>query len=232
MKILIAEDDPHIRAGIVELLEEEGYTLVEARDGQDAIEAFQRHAPDLVILDIMMPRHNGYDVCRTIRKNNAHTPVLFLSAKAEEIDKVIGLELGADDYIAKPFGTKELIARIRALFRRIQEPAPTKITSPISATPFTMHDLHIFPAELRARRHTQEIEISPRDLHILLLLHQQQGKVVDRNTLFDICWGMDYTPNSRTLDQHISQLRKKIETDPRSPSIIRTVHGVGYRYDP
>lgn len=232
MKILIAEDDTHIRAGIVELLEDEGYTLIEARDGQDAIDAFHRHNPDLVILDIMMPRYNGYDVCRAIRKHNTHIPVLFLSAKSEEIDKVIGLELGADDYLTKPFGTKELIARVRALFRRTQEPSPPKSPSPISAAPFVMHDLHIFPAELRARRDQKEIEISQRDLHILLVLQQQQGKVVDRNRLFDACWGMDYTPNSRTLDQHISQLRKKIEIDPRSPTIIRTVHGVGYRYDP
>ncbi|MCB9640468.1 MAG: response regulator transcription factor [Myxococcales bacterium] len=233
MKILIAEDDPHIRAGIVEIFEDEGYTPLEASDGIEAIELFEKKSPDFVILDIMMPRCNGYDVCRAIRKKNTQVPVIFLSAKSEEIDKVLGLELGADDYISKPFGVKELVARVRALLRRVQIPAPTSDPSnPITTPPFTMQDLQILPDALRAKREEQEIELSLRDLQILTLLHQQQGKVVDRNTLFDICWGIHYAPNSRTLDQHISQLRKKVELDPRSPTIIRTVHGVGYRYDP
>ncbi|MCH8960950.1 MAG: response regulator transcription factor, partial [Bacteroidetes bacterium] len=139
----------------------------------------------------------------------------------------VGLELGADDFIVKPFGVKEVVARIRAVTRRcfaLRAPAP-------DGEPFTLGDLEVIPTELRARRGGAVIDLSLRDLSILRLFHDRPGAVLDRNTIFNRCWGVDYFPNSRTLDQHISQLRKRIERDPRSPEIIRTVHGAGYRYD-
>ena len=227
MKVLIAEDDVHTRRGLAEILEAEGYRTVAAHDGWEAVALFEREKPDFICLDIMMPGRNGYDVCRDIRQQNPTVPIIFISAKSEEIDKILGLELGADDFIVKPFGVKEVIARIRAVTRRCFG-AQTASTSP---APFTMGDLEVIPDELRARRGREVIELSLRDLKILTLLHNHQGKVVDRNTFFNECWGLEHIPNSRTLDQHIAQLRKRIERDPKNPLIIHTVHGVGYRYD-
>ena len=227
MKVLIAEDDDHTRAGLGEILQSEGYEVVLASEGDEALELFARESPDFVCLDIMMPRADGYAVCREIRRRSPTVPVIFISAKSEEIDKVLGLELGADDFIVKPFGVREVVARIRAVTRRCiaaRQPSETK-------HPFTIGDLTVLPAELRATRGEQVIELSLRDVAILRLFKENEGKVLDRNTIFNHCWGIDYLPNSRTLDQHISQLRKRIEVDAQNPQIIRTVHGVGYRWD-
>ena len=226
MKVLIAEDDLHTRQGLAEVLESEGYTVVQASNGAEALAAFQQHQPDFVCLDIMMPRMNGFDVCRQIRSQRLAVPIVFISAKGEEIDKVLGLEIGADDFIVKPFGVKEVVARIRAVTRRCQA------SSPHASEPFSLDDLLVFPAELRARRGSEEIELSLRDVKILELFHTHGGQVLSRNVIFNECWGERYLPNSRTLDQHISQLRKRIELDPKSPRIIRTVHGAGYCYQP
>ena len=227
MKVLIAEDDEHIRNGLAEVLEGEGYQTLAARDGEEALDIYAREKPDFVCLDIMMPGVDGYEVCRRIRARDASVPVIFISAKSEEIDRVVGLELGADDFIMKPFGVREVIARIRAVTRRCMA-ARKPDMRPSS---FTLEDLEVFPVELRARRGDAVIDLSLRDVKILELLHCRKGEVVDRNTFFDVCWGMHHMPNSRTLDQHISQLRKRIERDAKNPVIIRTVHGVGYRYD-
>ena len=227
MKILIAEDDQYIREGLRDLLEAEGYQTVLAVDGAEAVAKYHEATPHLVLLDIMMPGKDGYTVCREIRSHSSQVPVIFLSAKSEEIDRVIGLELGADDYIMKPFGTREVVARIRAVTRRsLATQSPEG-----KARVLQLGDLEVYPAELRAKREEDRIDLSLRDVSILELLHDNRGKVVDRNTLFDHCWGQTYLPNSRTLDQHISKLRKLIEKDPQNPEIIRTVHGVGYRYD-
>ncbi len=228
MKILIAEDDRHIREGLQDLLEGEGYQTFAAVDGMDAVQQYHAQAPHLVLLDIMMPHKDGYSVCREIRSHSAQVPVIFLSAKSEEIDRVVGLELGADDYIMKPFGTREVVARIRAVTRRCLATQAPQGNNPRL---LKLGDLELYPEELRARRGEQRIDLSLRDVTILELLHANRGKVVDRNTLFDHCWGQRYLPNSRTLDQHISKLRKLIELDPQNPQIIRTVHGVGYRYE-
>ena len=227
MKILVAEDDGHTRAGLQAIFEAEGYQVVTASDGRSALELFTREQPDCVCLDIMMPGLSGYDVCREIRRHDPSVPVILISAKSEEIDTVVGLELGADDFIVKPFGVKEVVARIRAVTRRrVATFAPSA-----RPTPFRIGDLEVSPSELRARRGGDTIELSLRDVKILTLLHEQKGSVVSRDTFFNRCWGLDHVPNSRTLDQHIAQLRKRIEVNAASPSIILTVHGVGYRYD-
>ena len=226
MKLLLAEDDPLTRRALVEIFSTEGFDVTAVEDGRKAIEAFDRAKPDLVCLDIMMPGASGYEVCRHIRSIDPRVPLLFVSAKSEEIDTVLGLELGADDFIVKPFGTAAILARIRAVLRRAR-PAP----APREQTHFRIGDLDVFPDELRARRGRQEIDLVPRDIKILRLLLDRQGRVVDRNTLLDICWGLDFFPNSRALDQHISQLRKKVERDAADPRIILTVHGIGYRHD-
>ncbi len=225
MKVLLAEDDRLIRNGLSEVFQGEGYEVLEAFDGHTALSLFRRHSPDFVCLDIMMPKLDGYQVCRAIRQLNAHVPVVFITAKSEEIDKVLGLDLGADDFIVKPFGAKEIVARMRTILRRCCQ------ASDDPSHPFVMDDLEVWPQQLRARRGEKIIDLSQRDVMILRLLHEKCGQAVDRLTLFNHAWGLDYLPNSRTLDQHISQLRKRIEQDPSTPRIIRTVHGVGYRFD-
>lgn len=228
MKVLIAEDDHYMIDAIVDILEGEGYTTIAAKDGREALDHFFARAPDFVCLDIMMPRLNGYDVCREIRKSGSDVPIIFLSAKSEEIDKVLGLELGADDYIMKPFGMKEFVARLRAISRRYMARRPERERAQV----FRMADLDVMPEELRARRADGEvIELSLREVSILSVLYQHRGQVMSRDQLFSACWGGDHYPNSRTLDQHVSQLRKKIERDPKAPEIVLTVRGVGYRFD-
>ena len=226
MKVLVAEDDTNIRLGLMEVLEKEGYQPIGAADGHAALDVFSKESPDFVCLDIMMPGINGYDVCREIRKDNPSVPIIFISAKSEEIDRVLGLELGADDFIMKPFGIREVVARIRAVTRRVMRTA-----EPAPSSHFTMGGLDVFPRELRAKRGDTAIDLSLREVKILELLHTHHGEVIDRDTFFNHCWGLDYAPNSRTLDQHIAQLRKKVEPDPKNPQLIRTVHGAGYRFD-
>lgn len=176
-----------------------------------------------------MPKINGYDVCKAIRKEDQQVPIIFLSAKSEEIDKVLGLELGADDYISKPFGVREVIARIRAVTRRANY-FSSKSADQNEITEFKIADLVVYPSELKALRDNKQIELSPRDIRILKLFSEYKGKVLDRDKIYDAGWGVSHMPNSRTLDQHISQLRKRIERDPGRPEIIRTVHNAGYRY--
>ena len=226
MKVLIAEDDKLTRDGLAEILTDEGYEVVLAENGEQAIQKYQQVRPNFVCLDVMMPRMSGYEACRQIRDVDAHVPIIFISAKSQEIDKVAGFELGADDFIVKPFGVKEVMARIRAITRRCMDREPST-----KNRPFTMADLEIRPAELRAIRGEQVFDLSLRDLQILRLLHERSGEPVSRQTIFEECWGLKNVRNSRTLDQHVSQLRKRIEVDPKSPQIIRTVHGVGYRYE-
>ncbi len=227
MKVLLAEDDQLIRDGLAEILEREGYQVIHAADGEAALALFSSATPDFVCLDIMMPKASGYEVCKAMRAARPTVPIIFISAKSEEIDKVVGLELGADDYIVKPFGVQEVVARIRAVTRRCFSATHESTT----ATVLHMGDLDIYPHELRARRGDTTIELSLRDISILSLLHDNRGVALSRNVIFDHCWGDLYIASSRTLDQHVSQLRKRIERDPKSPVIIRTVHGVGYRYD-
>lgn len=228
MKILVAEDDTNIREGLCEIFQSEGFETLEAANGKEALEKYESEQPDFICLDIMMPDISGYDVCRHIRKKNMRIPIIFISAKSEEIDKVLGLELGADDYIVKPFGLREVIARIRAVTRRhMLVSAPER-----QDEKFLIGDLTVYPAQLlAAREEGVNVELSLRDVRILKLLHDHKNKVVDRNMLLDECWGKHIMPESRTVDQHISQLRKRIEKDPQNPAIIRTVHGVGYKYE-
>ena len=230
MNVLLAEDDDAIRQGLVEVLSSEGYHVIEARDGEEAITLFStaKDKPELALLDIMMPKKNGYDVCREILKQQPGTPVIFISAKSEEVDRVVGLELGADDFIPKPFGVREVIARIRAVTRRaIRQRAPDRREPEC----VKIGPLEVYPQELRAKKGSEMLELSLRDVRILLLLNRERGRVVTREMLFNQCWDMNFLPNSRTIDQHISKLRKRVEDDAANPTLIRTVHGVGYRIE-
>lgn len=228
MKILVAEDDPLTREALIACLEGEGFVVSAAANGHEALEHWQSESPDLVCLDIMMPGLDGYEVCRRIRATRSRVPVVFLSAKSEEIDVVVGLELGADDFVRKPFGRHELLARIRSALRRSSGTETTNGSRPRES--FDMGPLLIYPKELRAERGAETIELTPREVAILTLLQERRGEAVDRDTLLDRCWGLDYFPESRTLDQHIAKLRKKIGDGVGEAGLIETVRGVGYRF--
>jgi len=227
MRVLIAEDDATMRNGLIEILESEGYDVVAAEDGARALERWTDERADFVLLDIMMPERSGYDVCREIRRKDQDVPIVFLSAKSEEIDKVLGLELGADDFIMKPFGMRELVARVRAISRRCYQRS-----APRAAATFQIGGIEVVPGELRATLpNGAVVELSLREVSLLATFAANPGVVLDRDLLFGACWGGGKYPNSRTLDQHIAKLRKKIEYDRKAPAIIRTVRGVGYRYE-
>lgn len=223
MNILVADDDPLTLEALTACLKSEGFSTAAASNGREALAIFDQQKADLVCLDIMMPEVDGYEVCRRIRARDATVPVLFLSAKNEEIDVVVGLELGADDFIRKPFGKHELLARVKSALRR------ARARNESTRVSFMMHDLEVWPQELRAVRGTEEIELSPRETAMLRLLYEMRGRPVDRDTFLERCWGLDYS-NSRTLDTHVATLRKRIEKDPANPEIIETVRGVGYRF--
>jgi len=221
MNILIAEDDPLTLDALATCMESDGFTTLRAADGHEAIKLWRSEKPDLLCLDIMMPGVDGYEVCRRVRESDRSIPILFLSAKNQEIDIVAGLDLGADDFIRKPFTRSEVMARVRAALRRSG--------SRDASDHFIIGDLTVKPAPLLALRGEKSIELTPREISILRLLHDHRGEPVTRDAFLDTCWGVDYFPDSRTLDQHIFLLRKKIETDPANPRIIQSVRGVGYR---
>lgn len=230
VRILVAEDDENIRIGLMDTLESEGYQVEEASDGEEAMTLFQSRVFDLVILDIMMPGMNGYDVCRAIRKENESVPIIMLTAKGEEIDKVVGLQLGADDYITKPFGVHEFLARVAAVLRRsMLNPAESAPESGGSDR-FFIGDAEVDAREYRVRKGGESRSLSERELRLLQFFHAHPNEVLSRDALLNGVWGIDYFGTTRTLDQHVARIRKKIESDPGKPGIITTVHGVGYRY--
>ncbi len=227
ISILLAEDDTDLRLGLIDLLEIEGYRVLPCADGAQALSRYQQEKPDLLLLDVMMPEKSGYDLCREIRKTDSWTPIILITAKGEEIDKVVGLELGADDYITKPFGLHELRARVAAVLRRTtNQRQGQKVELPDR---LTLGDAVIDRKNYRLTRDGQIYSLTPRELKLLEALCTQPDQVHSRNDLLNAAWGIDYFGTTRTLDQHIAQLRKKLETDPAEPQIILTVHGVGYR---
>ncbi|MDI1250818.1 MAG: response regulator transcription factor [Lacunisphaera sp.] len=229
-KILIAEDDANIRLGLIATLESEGYAVTAAVDGAQALKLFPQEKFDLVILDVMMPRHSGYDVCRELRGGGSAVPILMLTAKGEEIDKVVGLKLGADDYVLKPFGVHELLARVEALLRRARASGPA--LSAVELPPV----FRLGAAEIDRRKFTATVAgrttaLTAREMKLAEVFAAHPGAVLTRDALLNAGWGVDYFGTTRTLDQHVAQLRKKVEPAPDEPKAIVTVHGVGYRYD-
>lgn len=253
MKALVAEDDLYTLEALKAILEGEQWSVTACSDGAEAAAAFIPGVFDLVCLDVMMGGLSGYEVCRAVRRVDQRVPVLFISAKSEEIDKVLGLELGADDFVVKPFGVREVLARIHALVRRNRlgdsgstshaaaslatEPAATE-DSPADR-PFTFGPWRVHPLELRAQRTEPgiaggeaRVDLLPREVSMLRLLVSRPGQVISRAQFFRACWDLENPPLSRTLDQHIVHLRRKLEVQPGRPRLIRTVQGVGYRHEP
>lgn len=237
-RVLIAEDEIAIREGLVDLLESEGFAVTAVADGESAVEAWKAGGIDLALLDIMMPRLSGYDVCREIRRRDSCVPVIFLSAREEEIDKVLGLELGADDYVVKPFGVRELVARVKAALRRADALGARGNGNAEggAGTPFSFGDCTVDPArftvEVTRDGRVERQDLTAREVDLLRWFHSSPDAVHSRESLLERFWGVSYGGTTRTLDQHIAKLRQKIEADTANPRHILTVHGVGYRFVP
>ena len=225
--VLVVEDDAHIRLGLCDALRAEGYEVSECGNGSQALPLLRQSRLDLVILDIMLPGKSGYDLCREIRAAKNRIPILMLSAKGQEIDKVVGLELGADDYVTKPFSLRELLARVHALLRRA-EPGAESVALPAE---IAFGKVRIDCKALRGKRGREAIELTPRELKVLALLFRERGNAVSREVILNEVWGIEYFGTTRTLDQLIVKLRQKIEDTPGEPRHLLTVHSLGYRLD-
>lgn len=223
VKVLIIEDEPNMVLGLKDSCEYEGYEVCVARDGKEGLEKAATEKPDIILLDVMLPLMSGIDVCRTLRTRGIETPILMLTARGQEIDKVVGLEVGADDYVTKPFGVKELLARIRAHLRR----AAKRV---VEIESFTFGEVELNFRKYTARKGGRALELSAREFEILRYLIRRRGEIVTRDQLLDEVWGYDSTPVTRTVDNHIARLRQKIEQDPSEPRHIITVHRLGYRF--
>lgn len=222
-KILIIEDDPTIIQGLKEALQEEHYKVLTEEDGEEGFRRAKRETVDLILLDVMLPGKNGSEVCRDLRRDGIMTPILMLTSKGAEIDKVTGLELGADDYVTKPFSMRELIARIKALLRRQQE-----IVKEISVTSFG--DVAVDFKKQEIVKGEKMLKMSAKEFQLLRYFLEREGQVISRAHLLDDVWGYDSMPTTRTVDNYILSLRKKIETHPSKPKHLLTVHTAGYKF--
>ena len=231
IRILIAEDNTVMREGLTQLLASHGASCIQAATGQSAYDVYHKEKPDFCILDIMMEDFDGFQLCAAIRGENPEVPILFLSARRTPVDRITGLDIGADDYMVKPFDPNELVARIRSIMRRFSHHNLDRKFSAIVDGCLIMGDLLVFPGQMKAERAGVEIALTKREIRILQLLFIKRDQVTTRDALLDFCWGLDHLPNSRVLDQAVAALRKKIEVDPTDPKIILTIRGGGYRFD-
>ncbi|MGH3442342.1 MAG: response regulator [Nitriliruptorales bacterium] len=223
-RILLVEDEPAIAEGLRASLEAEGFEIGWVRDGRQAVPAWERGRPDLVVLDLMLPGRSGTEICRDLR-SRSDVPIIMLTAKSAEVDRVVGLELGADDYVTKPFSTRELVARIRAVLRRgrpaLPAEAPTAVESAGVRVDRARHEVTV---------EGDPVDVPPKEFDLLEYLVENAGLVLTRGQLIDEIWGPDYVGDTKTLDVHIRRLRTRVERDPHDPERITTVRGVGYRF--
>ena len=223
-KILVIEDEPDLAMGLKDNLEFEGYTVFIAHNGEDGLDLAVKEQPHCVLLDIMLPGMDGFDTCHAIRKNNIRAPILMLTALSTEVDKVKGLDLGADDYITKPFNLKELMARIRAALRRFEPVLTGK-----KRRKFKVGRATVLLDRSMIQIEDEDIPLGHYETQILEMLSQEPGSIIDRQQLLSEIWGLDNEPMNRSVDNHIVSLRRKIEEDPKRPRHIITVHGFGYK---
>jgi len=223
-KILVIEDEPDMVRGLQDNLTFEGYEVLVETEGPDGLRRALSEQVDLILLDLMLPKMSGYDVCKKIRENGIATPIIMLTARGQEIDKVLGLELGADDYVAKPFSLRELLARIRAVLRRSESSGGQPIET------YSFGNVVLNFKHYQASKSGEELVLTPKEFEILRHLISNRGKTVSRADLLDKVWGLESYPTTRTVDNHILKLRKKIEDDPASPDFIISVHGMGYKF--
>jgi DNA-binding response OmpR family regulator len=223
--ILIIEDDPAISLGLRKNLSFEGYRVLTATDGEKGLELAFDAKPDLILLDVMLPGVNGFEICRTIRRHDSTVPILIISAKDQEIDKIMGLELGADDYIAKPFSVREVVARVKAALRRA-----TALEQEVEVLRFGENEIDFQGRSLKVDG--KEIDVSPREFDLLDYMAKNPNRVLARDQILNRVWGYDYYGTARTIDNFIQKLRRKVEQDPENPRHIVTVRGVGYKFVP
>ena len=228
-KILVVEDDPHILLGLEEVLRSDGFEVATCNRGDKAMDALVRHRPALMVLDVMLPGVSGYDICKQVRAKKINTPILMLTAKGQEIDKVVGLDLGADDYVTKPFGVRELLARIHALLRRSSDVTGGATCAPAT---FQIGLASIDSKTFQLSRGRTVEELTAKELKLLQLFFTHPGEVMSRDRLLNEVWGYNYFGTTRTLDQVIVQLRKKLGDNGSLPKHLVTVHGVGYKLTP
>jgi DNA-binding response OmpR family regulator len=221
--ILIIEDDPSIQRGLHDALTEEHFSVLSASDGEKGYQTAKRENISLIILDLMLPNKNGKEICVDLRKAGVQTPILMLTSKKQEMDKVLGLEIGADDYMTKPFSIRELIARVKALLRRQSE-----IHSTISETKFG--DVYVDFTKQEATKGKKKLKLSAKEFQLLRYFVEREGNVISRDALLDDVWGYDVTPTTRTVDNYILALRKKIEAAPSKPKHLLTIHTAGYKF--
>lgn len=224
-KILIVEDEASMLQGLKDNLEFEGYTVDTAADGNSGLEKILTNQYNLVLLDVMLPNISGFDICKRARKESISTPIILLTAKGEEIDKVLGLELGADDYITKPFSLRELLARIKAILRR----STSELATESKTEEIIIGNLKVNFKNFEASIDGQQVKMTNKEFDILRFLYNHINKTVHRDDIMSSVWEIDYDVTTRTVDNFILKLRQKIETDPNHPKIIQTIHGIGYR---
>lgn len=223
-RILIVDDESHIRELIKFNLEKNGYKTLQATDGKEGLELAKERRVDLIILDLMIPVMDGFEVCKEIRKDSTieNTPIIMLTAKSEEIDKILGLELGADDYMTKPFSVRELVARVKAQLRRNSSRTEENL--------FKFGDVSVNLQTREVRKNDEKVELTLKEFEILKLLIKNKGSILTREMLLDRIWGYEYIGETRTVDVHIRHLRQKVENDDKSPMFIQTIRGVGYKF--
>ncbi len=224
-KILVVDDEPMMRRGLQENLEFESFDVTAAKDGEEGLNCLLNDTFDLVLLDVMMPKLSGFDVCKAARNKGIKTPIIFLTAKGEEIDKVLGLELGADDYITKPFSVRELIARVKAVLRRTE----SNDTGGEDIETLDIGKLHVDFHKYEAESNGEPVKMSHKEFEVLLYLYKHRNEIVSRYQLLEDVWGYESSPTTRTVDNFILKLRQKIEENHNDPKYILTVHGAGYK---
>jgi DNA-binding response OmpR family regulator len=224
-KILIVEDELNMVNGLKDNLEFEGYEVETAMEGGSGLQKILHNKYDLILLDIMLPQISGFDICKVARKEGVNTPIVLLTAKGEEIDKVLGLELGADDYITKPFSLRELLARIKAILRRV----PIGNEADIAPEFISIGNIKVNFKTYLAMEGTSEIKMSHKEFEVLHFMYKNAGKTIHRDDIISAVWSIDYDITTRTVDNFILKLRHKIEADANKPKIILTVHGIGYK---
>lgn len=228
-KILVVDDEAHIVELVRFNLEKEGYRVIAASDGSEAVRMAREEGPDLIILDVMLPEIDGFEVCRMIQRDSAtgEIPIIMLTARGEEIDKILGLEIGADDYMTKPFSPRELLARVKARLRRA---ARNQQTAEGSGGVIRVDKLVLDPQRFEVFLDGSKLDLTPKEFELLKMLAQGRGRVLTRDYLLENIWGYEYIGDSRTVDVHIRHLRQKIEADPANPQYIETVRGIGYKF--
>ena len=228
--VLLVEDEESFIEALTLGLAREGFEVSVARDGVEALEMFEESEPDLILLDLMLPKMSGLDVCRTIR-DTSDVPVIMVTAKGEEIDTVVALEVGADDYVTKPYRMRELVARMRAVLRRTPSEEKTKTGIDHEHTPTDLSNIRLEPSTRRAYVRGNEVHLRRKEFELLQILMENAGRVLTRDVLIDRVWGSDYVGDTKTLDVHVKRLRSQVEEDPKTPTLITTIRGVGYRFD-